>query len=118
MQIISDDAKCKPKQGWCKPVQRYEQNNVNHFSLTFPKVSFFFRESQSQWKYYKKSFIEGFFIKKSHLLKDFCIFAENFNKMVEQTLYQLMEDLIRLVPNEFHRYNYNDINWESQGLDS
>jgi len=38
--------------------------------------------------------------------------------MVEQTLYQLMEDLIRLVSNEFHRYNYNDINWESQGLDS
>ena len=34
--------------------------------------------------------------------------------MVEQTLYQLMEDLIRLVPNEFHRYNYNDINWNSR----
>ena len=40
-------SKCKPKQGWCKPVQRYERNNVNQFSLTFPNLSTFFRESQS-----------------------------------------------------------------------
>ena len=40
-------SKCKPKQGWCKPVQRYERNNVNQFSLTFPNLSTFFRESHN-----------------------------------------------------------------------
>ncbi|MBP5710370.1 MAG: ATP-binding protein [Bacteroidales bacterium] len=32
--------------------------------------------------------------------------------MVEQSLYQLMEELIRLVPSTFYRYNYSDLDWE------
>ena len=66
-------AKCKPKQGWCKPVQGYERNNVNQFSLTFPNLSTFFRESHEGLfrflkalieikKYNKQALIKGFFL--------------------------------------------------------
>ena len=34
--------------------------------------------------------------------------------MVEQSLYHLMEELIRLVPKDFHRYNYDDIDWNGR----
>ena len=34
--------------------------------------------------------------------------------MVEQSLYHLMEELLRLVPKDFHRYNYDEIDWEGR----
>lgn len=34
--------------------------------------------------------------------------------MVEQSLYQLMEELIQLVPSAFYRYNYSDLDWEGR----
>ena len=34
--------------------------------------------------------------------------------MVEQSLYQLMEELIHLVPSAFYRYNYSDLDWEGR----
>ena len=41
-------------------------------------------------------------------------FCRNIKTMVEQSLYQLMDELIRLVPNGFHRYNYYDIDWNGR----
>lgn len=47
------------------------------------------------------------------LLRDFYYFCPKII-MVETTLYQIMDELIGLAPKSFHRYNYNDIDWNGR----